>query len=293
MQNETPAGDEAVPLSSDPTAANQQLIRVSCGLCNTLMYATQEQVGQTIVCPDCGVPTLVKRPPDERSQKPLSSAGDVGEYSLARWPRPAAAVPPDETQAAATVECPLCHTRVSVSPTQIGKRIPCPDCGREMVILPPPPPPKARLPPKPQEEYNLTARHDAGAAAVASANAPSGVSDVEDHALARARQKLKFDVGRPTLPRWPFLTGTISFPFCSRAAAFAFVLAAWSLLPMGLVREYGPASASGDPRLMFLAAMYMAVAVITALMWFVFAAGCAPGCAARHGSRLRQDRELA
>ncbi|HEX2474832.1 MAG TPA: hypothetical protein VHK01_08805 [Lacipirellulaceae bacterium] len=55
------------PLPSQLAAAQPQYIAVRCKHCDTLMYATEKQVGQTIACPDCGkrhvVPPAPKQAP--------------------------------------------------------------------------------------------------------------------------------------------------------------------------------------------------------------------------------------
>ena len=42
------------PLPSDIWRAQPKYIAVQCRVCATLMYANENQVGQTIACPDCG-----------------------------------------------------------------------------------------------------------------------------------------------------------------------------------------------------------------------------------------------
>jgi DNA-directed RNA polymerase subunit M/transcription elongation factor TFIIS len=49
------------PLPSQLIATQPRFIAVKCRQCDTLMYATEDRVGQTIACPDCG--TKHKVPP--------------------------------------------------------------------------------------------------------------------------------------------------------------------------------------------------------------------------------------
>ena len=51
---------------------------VYCGLCNTLMHATEDQVGTQLVCPDCGTSTTV-HPPRLQRRAPKGFGDNVGE----------------------------------------------------------------------------------------------------------------------------------------------------------------------------------------------------------------------
>lgn len=55
-----------------PKAAFDTYIAVNCGLCDTLLYGTIDQVGRKITCPDCGRLTVVPEPPKKKPKKPLS-----------------------------------------------------------------------------------------------------------------------------------------------------------------------------------------------------------------------------
>lgn len=48
---------------------DESLIPVICGVCSTRIYATADQVGQSMECPDCFTQTLIKPPP----QKPKAA----------------------------------------------------------------------------------------------------------------------------------------------------------------------------------------------------------------------------
>lgn len=68
--------DGAVP------AAGQNYVAVVCSTCHTRMLATEDQVGQTLLCPDCGTASVVPPMPPPR-RKPDPMEGDDGGYSLA------------------------------------------------------------------------------------------------------------------------------------------------------------------------------------------------------------------
>lgn len=71
-------GVEEQPLPAALVAAQPKYIAVNCRHCDTLMYATEQQVGQSITCPDCG--KLLKVPPLARPKPApsvLASAADT------------------------------------------------------------------------------------------------------------------------------------------------------------------------------------------------------------------------
>ncbi len=70
-------GDDQ-PWGSTLAAAQAEMIAVHCELCDTLEYATPEQVGTSLVCPDCGHATPVRQPKSKPSPPPV----DEGDYEL-------------------------------------------------------------------------------------------------------------------------------------------------------------------------------------------------------------------
>jgi len=69
---DAPAGEAAPP-------AQEPLIPLVCTLCETRMYATRDQVGEMITCPDCGTPMVVPRP--ETTPTPEREGTTAGEYA--------------------------------------------------------------------------------------------------------------------------------------------------------------------------------------------------------------------
>ncbi len=59
------------PLPSELKAAQPVYIAVECRECQTLMYATVDQVGRKMKCPDCGTLHVVPAPPEPKRAKPL------------------------------------------------------------------------------------------------------------------------------------------------------------------------------------------------------------------------------
>jgi DNA-directed RNA polymerase subunit RPC12/RpoP len=57
------------PLPSQLAAAQPTYIAVRCKHCDTLMYATEKQAGQTIACPDCGKRHVVPQPTKQAAKR--------------------------------------------------------------------------------------------------------------------------------------------------------------------------------------------------------------------------------
>lgn len=88
--------DEA-PLPTALVAQQPSLIAVKCRRCDTLMYATAQQVGQQMSCPDCGMKHVVPAPPREKP-KPSVLVPDeqmpVLDASASPGERPPVMIPP-------------------------------------------------------------------------------------------------------------------------------------------------------------------------------------------------------
>jgi hypothetical protein len=63
-------------------------IPVICHVCHTRMYGAAEQIGQAMVCPDCGTATVV--PPPTGSSHPAAKHVTYEEYPLLDEVHPAA-----------------------------------------------------------------------------------------------------------------------------------------------------------------------------------------------------------
>ncbi len=81
-------------------AAEQPLVAVVCPLCHTRLHARLDQVGGTLVCPDCGTSAVIPPPPPSRRKiDPTAEAGE--DYRLAEGGVAAArpAPPPEAAEA--------------------------------------------------------------------------------------------------------------------------------------------------------------------------------------------------
>jgi len=101
---------------------------VYCSLCRTMMYATADQVGRKLTCPDCQTQTVVPPPPKRRGPVDVA-AQSRGEYGVGS-PRQPAAAGPDVIP----VVCSLCGTRMHARAKHVGRKIKCPDCGTATVV---------------------------------------------------------------------------------------------------------------------------------------------------------------
>ena len=115
---DTPPGKQASPC----------YLRIVCPVCETRMYATEDQLGQEMVCPDCGTATIVRRPvePEVQDHPPIQRAEEYALYQGEGQPPTS-----DEVvyRAYIPVICRLCATRMLATEDQVGQEIVCPDCG--------------------------------------------------------------------------------------------------------------------------------------------------------------------
>jgi len=253
-----------------PTAKEvyQRYVPVVCSLCHTRMLATKEQVGQVMVCPDCGTENTVPPPAaDSQASGPEAMEG----YDLAATPGTPTAAPGGP--AAFTFTCPLCHTRLEATRDQAGQPITCPDCGTPFRIPPPPdeqphwdpfqeavgvydlaaPPgasPGAAVRPVPAEQPAPVERASAPAAPAEQPAAPgrpaAGPEPASPKPLSEPRrvreEKEEFPAPRrprPKLPPWPLVNGVFVFPFYRESwlASVKFTLGtllAWGLAALAL-----------------------------------------------------------
>jgi DNA-directed RNA polymerase subunit M/transcription elongation factor TFIIS len=263
-----------------PSLADQAMyIPVTCTLCHTRMYATPEQVGQTLVCPDCGRSTVVPPPaaPAKIAAPPLVAEGYALQQEVPSSPSG------DRVAEAGLIRvmCPRCQTMLYGTEHQVGGKIACPDCG--MLVVVPPAPPTRRpinVMAGAGEGYRL-AGEDATKVAPTTPTTPRPppVAAAPRAAPERVVREFQPYLHHAILPRRPFLSGTFAFPFSGSALFRVLLLAAWAMMACGLA---APAiqlgSFEGGLEVAPLAAgsaSLMVVAVIIGLMWFAFAAACA------------------
>ena len=131
------SGSSDAPSFSDgrPLRNDDGSFAVYCGLCQTMMYATDDMIGQKLTCPDCGSETLVRKPEKAEQELFQTTSFEGGTYygsqsapeifELGKHFSNVRLVP---------VVCTLCETRMYAPETEIGGWKTCPDCGTKTVV---------------------------------------------------------------------------------------------------------------------------------------------------------------
>ena len=113
-----------------PSSDSRESIPVVCEVCNTRVYVTRAQIGQTVACPDCFTRNRVKPLPKPVAPPKPKYTGD--EYRLARDPKKR-----NPSTNLVSVTCGTCSTMMYARREHVGKRIRCPDCSDLTLIRPP------------------------------------------------------------------------------------------------------------------------------------------------------------
>jgi len=122
----------------------EELISFPCNLCQTLIGVRKEQVGETLLCPECGttliVPKLVATIAETRRQDKLNKMWALHSrketYSLSSKTG-VPANPANDGPKQFRVPCQLCGTAMFATEEQIGTFLTCHDCGTKTEVLPP------------------------------------------------------------------------------------------------------------------------------------------------------------
>jgi len=142
-------------------------ITFDCPQCQSCLLAGPDQVGQSILCEECletvrvpamsvsdstaAVPSEIPEEPAAPEPSPLANAVDPAAEINAQQP------PTTENDRTETVipksfavVCAVCGTRLYAHQSQIGSRIPCPDCYATTKVRSPKPVKRKKDTPKPQ-----------------------------------------------------------------------------------------------------------------------------------------------
>ncbi len=115
-----------------------------CPLCDTRIDASPDQIGQQVVCPDCGTSVRVP-PPPQPNPAPIKvvALDPVDGYAFTDEVDESSSEirPADKTYF--PVICPVCSTDLQAAEDQVGQEAVCPDCRRPFVIPAPRPKPTA------------------------------------------------------------------------------------------------------------------------------------------------------
>lgn len=274
------------PPPPEPVPEQPQYVGVNCLLCGTRMYGTLADVGKELKCPDCG--RLTKLPPPEVKKKRIPAAMEGEQYELWEgdnqpWGVTLSAAGPHYV----AVECRLCQTHLQATIDQVGKKIRCPDCGAETLVRVPATGVKTKAPPPPVDEYGV---EDAVATTPLSSFYASEIDEAE--ALRGAGSGTKKGESkpakaidapfepRPELPRWPLVSGTLSFMRTSgvpsRWIIMSSSLVAILWLGNSALSTLGTVSGGiGGAPIAILGMTRLAAAIVVGLIWSMAMAAAA------------------
>ena len=200
---------------------------VVCRLCKTRYFAAENQVGETLPCPDCHTDNKVVAPTPSKAslspRDPLSTTGIGFDNTL---PRNLAA---DQFR----VICKICDSVLYCVPKDIGKKIRCSDCGTVFQV-PSPPPKKAKSTIK-LEDPGINVRPEAEIPMVKS-NAEAVLKRATDkyHEIESKKQKPPERPFRDKLWTLPFQLEVLpAFLAISLLACFVVFLGAMALESKG------------------------------------------------------------
>jgi predicted RNA-binding Zn-ribbon protein involved in translation (DUF1610 family) len=114
--------------SADNRIVYQKYIPVVCGLCGTRMYGTEDQVGQSITCPDCGRQCVVPPPPAPPQRRAPVVDPDEPGFDLHEEPAPAAQ-PTTPDVVVVQITCPHCGTSWRAAAANLADWQICNLCG--------------------------------------------------------------------------------------------------------------------------------------------------------------------
>ncbi len=107
----------------------QSLVSFRCRICRAGLAASTDQVGQTVLCPDCDTPNVVPEPkPKEEKKEPAEPVEIYGFAGMGDGS------PQYDDESMFSVRCPLCHALLYARDDQIGTSLKCPDCYRDVPV---------------------------------------------------------------------------------------------------------------------------------------------------------------
>ncbi len=257
-------------------------IAVNCGRCRTRMLAAEAQVGEKLICPDCGSATIVPPPQDKPTEAWSGPAEIYQTCDEIGQPAPGSVA----YQQHYPFKCPTCHTRLHATADQAGREIACPDCSKPIRI--PPPPTKAAgpvwrdEPDEPPEAYDLglpiapppvvVSGFEPVTAEKPLRRSETSSSDIaeEDAAEGIPRPVAPSRPDRPARPPWD--GKPLGFLFYPGVRMCWLMIAAGLAAVMAVLGEAFELIGRDDPRTYFIGMMYIAVSGVLGLFGFVAAA---------------------
>jgi len=193
-----------------PTEDWSKRFRFLCRLCGTTLFATEEQVGTLVTCPDCETKTKVLPQTRKTETAPLPPTTFEGDtvYQIATPSSASSKKNPAPVEPVVPVVCRSCGTRMHAAESQIGQFKTCPDCGQQTKITAVPKPRKITTETTSADAYGLNNADEP-------APRPARFFTSLTPALLRKRQnELEScrSLNRPPLPKRP-LTERFFVPF--------------------------------------------------------------------------------
>ena len=241
-------------------------IRVNCGACRTRMLATEEQVDQELVCPDCGTTTLVPAPAEvlDLDRPDVTKAGEYGLGSTDQ-PDPGSAALREHFR----YVCPVCSTHLQATREEAGHQTRCPDCLTAFTIPEPPAKSAPLQGPEAVEPYGSS-----GAALEAPPVLISGFAPVVRgeplRRLSEEETEERFLHRREAapLPRWPFVKGVFDFPFRFSSLPCWLGLTAFGTV-IALINGMSYFLTLNEGQTMFLQIFLGGLTLVLGFMWLV------------------------
>jgi DNA-directed RNA polymerase subunit RPC12/RpoP len=236
------------------------------------MYGAVEQIGQTLVCPDCGTPAVVPPPPIVPT-KPVAPPV-VGEtYALCEEVPSASAARHAAEEDLIRVMCHRCGTLMYATADQVGGSLVCPDC-TSSVVVPPRPPPRHKI------DVMANAGEGYGLAIADPTSPGETPAPLEPSARVqgvRARARRQFDpyLRHSILPRRPFLNGTFTFPLSHNVLPRYLLLIAWTTVSAMYSVGGGLLSGTEPNMTWFGGAALIATGAVLMVAWFGVASALA------------------
>jgi len=128
------------------------------------------------------------------------------------------------------------------------------------------------VPPLPQKKRKAAKEAVSSYGLAKGSEVESPVATEEPEVMGKAR--LKPHSERPVLPRWPFISGTFTFPFFPSTLARVVVLTVWSLAAEKLLAT-GIELGGDDPHTWLPSALLGVLVLFVVTTWFLFASACA------------------
>jgi DNA-directed RNA polymerase subunit M/transcription elongation factor TFIIS len=159
------------------------LFTLCCDICNTNIGVRKEQIGEEIVCPECGTKIIVPESIIPKAAIAKKAISRTETYSLrGEPPVPTDTVLPDDWSKKFRLPCRLCGTVLFVTEAQVGTFVTCPDCETKTEVLPPPKtsPKKSDTVPLPSSTFEGDSVFDTATPSTKGTEEPSSVLPKEN-----------------------------------------------------------------------------------------------------------------